>query len=112
MLILLSESGETRDLLNYAKVAKRKGMLVISITRFASNTLQTLSDVNFKVVEYGGRTFLRSCMVRLSMNYIIDTLFLNLTKIDYSEYRSRAARRSQMTRLSYEAPDPLRRKTT
>lgn len=112
VLILLSESGETRDLLNYAKVAKRKGMLVISITRFASNTLQTLSDVNFKVVEYGGRTFLRSCMVRLSMNYIIDTLFLNLTKMDYSEYRSRAARLSQMTKLSYEAPDPLRRKTT
>ncbi len=109
VLILLSESGETRDLVNYARVAKQRGIRIISITRFASNTIQRLSDVNLKVVEYGGRTFLRNCMIRLSMNCVVDTLFLNLVKLDYSAFRTRTAKLSQMTKLSYEAPDPFGR---
>lgn len=105
-LVILSESGETRDLINFARLARKKGVSVVSITRSAANALQSLSDVNFKVVEYGARTFLRSCMVRVSMNCILDALFLNLIKMDYSEYRTRAVKLNQMTKLSYEVPDP------
>ena len=110
VLIVLSESGETRDLVNFAKLARKKGMSVISITRSAANTIQSLSNVNFKVMEYGARTFLRSCMLRLSMNCIVDALFLNLIKLDYSDYRTRSVKLNQMTKLSYEVPDPNGRK--
>lgn len=111
VLMILSESGETRDLINFAKLAQKKGMKVISITRSATNTIQSLSHVNFKVTEYGARTFLRSCMIRLSMNCIVDALFLNLIKMDYPDYRTRSAKLNQLTKLSYEVPDPGVKKT-
>lgn len=105
-LIVLSESGETRDLVNFAKLARKRGIGIISITRSAANTIQHLSDVNFKVMEYGARTFLRSCMIRLSMSCIVDALFLNLIKMDYAGFRKRSVKLNQMTKLSYEVPDP------
>ena len=106
VLIVLSESGETPCLINCVKVALQAGMRVISITRFSSNTIQSLSDVNFKVVEYGPRTILRGCMLRLSMHCVVDMLYLNLVKANYMEYRARSVKLSQMTKLSYRAPDP------
>ena len=109
VVILLSESGEAPNLINCAKLSIQRGVRVISLTRLANNTIQLLSDINFKVVEYGPRTYLRSCMIRLSMQCIVDMLFLNLIKEDYSAYRSRTSKLNQMTKLSYEAPDPKKK---
>lgn len=105
VLILLSESGETRDLINFAKLAKQRGMGVISLTRPSSNTVQSLSDVNFKLMEYGARTFLRSCMIRMSVLCIFDMIFLNLVKRDYPKYRTYSVHLNRMTKLAYEVPD-------
>ena len=110
VVILLSESGETRDILNFAKLAKTNGMHVISVTRAGSNTLQTLSDVNFRLVEYGIRTFMRTCMVRLSMLCVIDMIFLNLTKLDYDKFWMQSKRLNRMTKLAFEVPNEPERK--
>lgn len=110
VLIVLSESGETPSLVNCANLALQKGMHVISLTRFASNTIQNLSDVNFKLVEYGPRTFLRSCMMRLSMQCIVDMLYLNLIKVNYSDYRIRSIKLNKMTKLSYKEPNPHKKR--
>ena len=103
VIVLLTESGETRDIINFAKLAKENGMAVISLTRSSSNTVGQLSDVNFKLVEYGARTFLRSCMMRLSMLSLMDVVFLNLVKRDYTNFNIMYAKLNHMTKLGYEA---------
>lgn len=47
VIVILSESGETRDLINFAKMAKKRGMFVITITKASKNTLQTIADKIF-----------------------------------------------------------------
>lgn len=100
-IVILSESGETRDLINFAKLAKKKEMKVISITRVSSNTLQAISDKNLKIADYGARTFLRNSVLRISVLSILDMLFLNLVKKDFQRFEKEAARFSFMTKLDY-----------
>ncbi|QAS53465.1 MurR/RpiR family transcriptional regulator [Halobacillus litoralis] len=45
VLILLSMSGETEQILEMARLAKEKGVLVISLTHFTRNKLQQLADI-------------------------------------------------------------------
>lgn len=46
VLILLSMSGETEQVLEMAKLAKEKGVLVISLTHFSRNTLHQQADIS------------------------------------------------------------------
>lgn len=102
-IIILSESGETRDLLNFAKKAKKKGMRVISITRVSQNSLQGLSDKNLRVVDYGSRTFLRHTMIRMSYMCVLDMLFLNLVKRDFAKAEKTITKMRIETKLDYHA---------
>lgn len=101
-IIILSESGETRDLINFAKIARQRGMRVITITKLSKNTLQLLADKNLKIADYGMRTFLRNSVLRISVLSILDMLFLNLVKRDFERYEKEATRLRYMTKLDYE----------
>lgn len=103
VLVLFSESGETRDLVNYAKLAREKKVQVISITRVQKNKLQSLSDCSLKIVEYGGRTALRSNLIRYSILIIIDTLYLNLIKKEYDHAEKLLVKHRIETKLNYKA---------
>lgn len=46
VLFLISLSGETRQVLEMAELAKQRGVTLISLTHFTKNTLQSLTDVN------------------------------------------------------------------
>ncbi|MCM3718183.1 MurR/RpiR family transcriptional regulator [Fictibacillus phosphorivorans] len=46
VLFLISLSGETKQVLDVAKIAKKKGSRIISLTHFNKNTLQSLADIN------------------------------------------------------------------
>ena len=101
MIVILSESGETRDLINFAKMAKKRGMFVVTITKASKNTLQTIADKNLRIADYGLRTFLRNSVLRISVLSILDMLFLNLVKKNFNFYEREAAKLSFMTKLDY-----------
>lgn len=101
VIVILSESGETRDLINFAKLAKMRGMHVITITKLSRNTLQEIADKNLKIADYGMRTFLRNSVLRISVLSILDMLFLNLVKRDFERYENEATRLRYMTKLDY-----------
>ena len=101
VIVILSESGETRDLINFAKMAKKRGMFVITITKASKNTLQTIADKNLRIADYGLRTFLRNSVLRISVLSILDMLFLNLVKKNFNFYEREAAKLSFMTKLDY-----------
>lgn len=103
VLILFSESGETRDLVNFAKLAHKKGAKIISVTRVQKNKLQSLADCSLKIVEYGNRNVLRSNLIRYSVLIIIDTLYLNLVKKDYENIEKLLVKHRIETKLNYKA---------
>lgn len=104
VVLLLSDTGETRETLNFAKIARKKGMKVISITRLAKNPLADLSDVNLKVVEYGNRTVMRNTMVNFTYSCVLDMLYLCLFKRDPERFQKNATRNSLITKLNYIEP--------
>lgn len=51
MLIVISKSGETKEVLDKVKVAKKKNKLVVSFTKEVENSISTLSDISFKIFD-------------------------------------------------------------
>ncbi|WP_250277746.1 MurR/RpiR family transcriptional regulator [[Clostridium] colinum] len=45
-IFLISQSGETQELIEIAQIAKQKECNIISLTNIGKNTLQTMSDIN------------------------------------------------------------------
>lgn len=103
VILVLSESGETRDMVNFTKIAKKRGMKVISITKMSENTVKSLSDINFKLVEYGNRTFLRTNLIRSSLLAVFDMIYLNLLKKDFDRFEMHSTMMKIQTKLNYKA---------
>lgn len=51
MLIVISKSGETKEVLDKVQVAKRKNKLVVSFTKEVENSISALSDISFKIFD-------------------------------------------------------------
>lgn len=103
IIIVLSEFGETRDMVNFSKIAKKRGLKVISITKMSENTVKSLSDINFKLVEYGNRTFLRTNLIRSSLLAVFDMIYLNLLKKDFDRFEMHSTMMKIQTKLNYKA---------
>lgn len=101
VIILLSESGETREIINFAKIAHKKDMIVISITRHIRNTLSRQSDINLQVIEYGERTFLRNCMMVYSYEVLMNMIYLNLLKKNPARAEKLSSRNYIVTKTQY-----------
>ena len=103
VIIIISESGTTDRLLNYAKIAKTKGMKVISLTKKNQNPLQKISNINLKVINYGDRGFMRMSMVRISMLVVFDLILLNMVKEDFDDSEKFSEIIKLQTKLHYKA---------
>ncbi|WP_055666094.1 MurR/RpiR family transcriptional regulator [Desnuesiella massiliensis] len=77
IFIVISKSGETKEALDKVKVAKDRGIKVISFTREVENSLSELSDINLKVYDmhklddrnmYPNTFFPNTCML---MEYLV-----------------------------------------
>lgn len=51
-LIVISKSGETKEVLDKVQVAKKKNKVVISFTKEVENSISALSDISFKDIWY------------------------------------------------------------
>ncbi|NOW93331.1 D-arabinose 5-phosphate isomerase GutQ [Clostridium beijerinckii] len=50
-LIVISKSGETKEVLDKVQVAKKKNKVVISFTKEVENSISALSDISFKIFD-------------------------------------------------------------
>lgn len=86
LLILISESGETYDVIKSARIAQEQGIPILAITRLAKNRLYDYAALVLKTVNSMSRTRLEAMTIRCSQLCIIDMLYLNLYKTDYEKY--------------------------
>ncbi|WP_297421735.1 MurR/RpiR family transcriptional regulator [Clostridium sp.] len=50
-LIVISKSGETKEVLDKVQVAKKKNKVVVSFTKEVENSISALSDISFKIFD-------------------------------------------------------------
>ena len=83
--IALSWSGETREVLEAAELARRNGAFIIAITRFGKVSLEALADVHFglSAPEMAIRSGAMSS--RIAQMTMIDILFTCVVSRHYNE---------------------------
>lgn len=86
LVILISESGETPEILQTAKIAQSYHVPVISMTRAVKNKLYDYSDIILRTVNRMSRTQLETMTMRCSQLCLIDMIYLNLFKTDYKRF--------------------------
>lgn len=87
LIILFSETGETKETVKAAKLAYKKDIPIISITRMAKNKLHQYSNVVLKTINPISDTRLEAMSIRCSQLCLIDMIYLNLFKTDYEKYK-------------------------
>lgn len=95
VLFLISESGETREVIKAAQLAKEKEIPVIALTRITRNSLHNYADLLLKTISFETETRLNVTTMRCSQLYLIDALYLNIMKSNFHKY-NKAIERAEM----------------
>lgn len=90
VLIVFSETGESREIIYAAKEARKKGIKVIAVTKKGESNLQKLADISLYTVNYDVRRMLTTTTIRCSQLFVIDTLLLNLFKTRHQYYKDKS----------------------
>ncbi|NVK26170.1 MAG: MurR/RpiR family transcriptional regulator [Gammaproteobacteria bacterium] len=80
LVIAISESGNTADVVEVAGLAKKLGANVLTITGVSKNKLRKFSDIDLCTVAESSEMRLSSILARTSQELIIDTLFIAMTQ--------------------------------
>lgn len=85
LVIAISHRGETEDVIDVIKKAKKKGIKVLSITSIEKNTVADLSDFNLKVISEENNFRSSAISSRMAQLILNDIIFLRLTQTDYEK---------------------------
>ena len=78
VVLVVSVSGETNEVVAVAQAAKASGAKVISIVGSSGSTLELYSDVTLKSAEFNVHTKRVNLVNRTPALFLIDTLFMRL----------------------------------
>lgn len=78
VLFALSESGETREVVNVVKQANENQTPIISVTKFGETAVSNKADVKLYSVAEEASTRISSILARTAQELIIDVLFIAL----------------------------------
>lgn len=79
--IIISYTGETIDILNTANLLKKKGTPIIAISKYGTNPLSKIADINIQHSSLGKGLKTYSTRSRTVQHNIIDILFVGLSQI-------------------------------
>ncbi|TDW16522.1 RpiR family transcriptional regulator [Breznakia blatticola] len=91
--IIISYSGETKNIVNIAKSCKQRGIPIIAITSFGENTLSQISFCKL-IISTKESLFknIGDFSIHLSVNLILDVLYSSYFLLDYdTNYQSKLA---------------------
>ncbi|WP_413725840.1 SIS domain-containing protein [Sodalis sp. RH16] len=83
VVIVISQSGDTRELLQAVQVAKDRGAKIICITNDNVSLLSQLSDLSIFSPARGGPLLGQNAVARIIQLNLLDTLFIALVLQDY-----------------------------
>ncbi|MDP5207651.1 MurR/RpiR family transcriptional regulator [Alishewanella sp. SMS8] len=98
VLFMLSESGETPEMVAIAHYARSHKLKLLSLTGFAPNTIAKLSAVNLKTMANESAVRLSSILSRNAQELVIDLLFILLTQSSAKGRKMLAASNAAVSR--------------
>ena len=78
ILFVISHSGKTLELFNLTKVAKNKGIKIITLTSVANNPIRDLGDIRLSTVEMKSDFRATALSPRISQLTVIDMIYIKL----------------------------------
>lgn len=87
--IIISSTGETPEIINYAKILNANGTPIISITGSQDCTLLQYSDcpVFFKCFETN--KYVGGITSRSAMQYVLDIIYFSILNQDYDYFSNK-----------------------
>lgn len=82
LLIAISYSGETNEILLAANVAKKCKAKILSITSYIDNSLKEISDINLETVSDESKWRSSSLSTRIVQQSVIDIIFVGLIRLN------------------------------
>lgn len=87
LVILISKTGETREIIKIARICKNYNVPILAITRLAKNKLLKYADYTIYTCNDLSDSRLNATTIRCSQLWVIDMITLNILKTDYNKYR-------------------------
>ena len=78
ILFVISHSGKTLELFNLVKVAKNRGIKIITLTNVANNPIRELGDIKLGTVEMKSDFRATALSPRISQLTVIDMIYVKL----------------------------------
>lgn len=78
IIFVISHSGKTLELFNLTKVAKNKGIKIITLTSVANNPIRELGDIRLSTVEMKSDFRATALSPRISQLTVIDMIYIKL----------------------------------
>lgn len=99
VVVVISYSGETDDVIDTVKIAKESGATIISITKYGINTLSELSDIHLFLSS--PETTMRSGAMgsRIAQLTIIDIIFTGVASLEYPNIKKYLDRTKDVTAI-------------
>lgn len=97
-VVMVSKSGETKELCELANFAKENNIPVIAISNIGKTTLSDLADVRLSFLYDQQKTRLKAYTQNGGLLFTIDTLILNVYKKDYKKYRENSLKFMKFSR--------------
>lgn len=79
-LVIISASGQAPELVKIAKLAKKEGVVIVSLTSQSASPIRALADVRLFSVSRGQKSDIQSVIEATSQQHIIDLLYYVLSK--------------------------------
>ncbi len=85
VIFVISHKGDSSDIYNVVRMAKSRGIKVISLTRLADNPISSLADVRLHTVAEDVAFRSTAISSRIAQLSIIDVLYIGLVRKNYTE---------------------------
>ena len=86
VVIFFSQSGETRETIEAAEIARDRGVKTICITAAAKNRLSSICHITIKTAGINDNIEASPTTLKVSQMFAIDMLFLSIIKEDKEKY--------------------------
>lgn len=99
LIIAISHSGETEEIIKTVKLAKDNNVNIISITENKDSNLKNISDINLGYIS--GETVLEAGSIssKLAQIFIIDIIYTQVVKEEFNESLNRKLKTTNAIKL-------------
>jgi DNA-binding MurR/RpiR family transcriptional regulator len=99
LIIAISHSGETKEIIKAVNMAKENGVDVISITENKDSSLKKISDVNLGYISQETLLETGSISSKLAQFFIIDLVYTQVVKEKFNESLERKVKTTNAIKL-------------